>query len=445
MRALLVAESANPERVSVPLVGWSHCRAILDVCDAHVATQVRNREAFLRAGIDPSRFSAIDSEAVARPFHRLETLLRGGRDKGWTSVVAMRAVSNYYFEHLVWKTFRHRILDGEFDVVHRVIPVSPTIPSILARRCARAGVPFVIGPLNGGLPWPEGFGGERRREREWLSYLRSAYKLMPGYRATRRAASAIVVGSTHTLSEMPASTRSRVVYVPENAIDESRFPAPEPRRRVGPVRVAFVGRLVPYKGADMLVTAAAPLIKAGRVTLDIIGDGPERERIGLLVATQRLGDAVSLPGWVPHERLHERLRRSDVFAFPSIREFGGAVVLEAMALGLVPVVVDYGGPSEMVTPSTGFAVGLGPRERIVDGFRRVLTTLVENPDAIEPMGMLARRRALGCFTWPVKARQSLEIYRWVCGERRDRPNFGVPLADPSEGVGHARHPEQTAA
>ena len=48
-RALLIAEAANPEWVSIPLEGWSHSRAIARLCDAHLVTQVRNRDAILSA------------------------------------------------------------------------------------------------------------------------------------------------------------------------------------------------------------------------------------------------------------------------------------------------------------------------------------------------------------------------------------------------------------
>jgi hypothetical protein len=80
---------------------------------------------------------------------------------------------------------------GEFSLVHRLTPLSPTLPSLLASRCKEIGVPFVWGPINGGVPWPAAFDRERRREREWLSYVRGAYRYLPGYRAsTRRCAAA---------------------------------------------------------------------------------------------------------------------------------------------------------------------------------------------------------------------------------------------------------------
>ena len=167
---LLIAEAANPEWVSVPLVGWSHARAIAEVSDAHLVTQVRNRDAIVRAGLTEGReFTAIDSEAVAKRAHQLATLLRGGSGVSWTTVTAVNAVAYPYFEHLVWQQFGARIARHEFDIVHRITPLSPTTSSSLARKCAAAGVPFVLGPLNGGVPWPKGFDAARRREKEWLS------------------------------------------------------------------------------------------------------------------------------------------------------------------------------------------------------------------------------------------------------------------------------------
>jgi glycosyltransferase involved in cell wall biosynthesis len=432
VRVLLIAEEANPEWVSVPLVGWSHSRALARAVGGHIVTQVRNREAFLRARVPESEFTAIDSEAVARRVYRLASALRGGSGKGWTTNTALSAVSYMYFERLLWQQFGRRIVAREFDVVHRVTPLSPTIPSPIAARCARAGVPFVLGPLNGGVPWPRGFDSARRREREWLSYVRGAYRWIPGYRATRRHAAAIIVGSLDTLAQMPGWCRARCVYIPENAVEPDRFPRVERPAPGRPLRVAFVGRLVPYKGADMLVEAAAPLVRAGAVSLDIIGDGPEMPAIREQVQREGIGQGVQLRGWIEHAQVREGLSRADVFGFPSIREFGGGVVLEAMALGVVPVVMDYGGPGELVTERTGFRVPMGPRGSIVAALRAVLQGLVEEPGGLREIGRRAQERVASLFTWEAKAAQVAQVYDWVLGRRADRPDFGAPLTDRPE-------------
>ncbi|MBX3375586.1 MAG: glycosyltransferase family 4 protein [Phycisphaeraceae bacterium] len=411
MRALLIAEAANPEWTSVPLVGWSHARAIMRRVDAHLVTQVRNQEAFERAGVERASYTCIDSEAVARLTWKISSKLSGGAGKGWTTLMAASSVSYYYFEHLLWKQFGPRIRAGEFDVVHRITPLSPTIPSLLARRCQRAGVPFIVGPLNGGVPWPRAFDRERRREKEWLSYVRGMYRLLPGYGSMRRNAAAIVVGSKDTLKQEPARYHGKCVYIPENGIDPERFSKPVEGPIGTPVKGAFVGRLVPYKGADMLLEAAAPLIRAGKLTIDVIGDGPEMPRLRDQVNREGIESGVQLPGWVEHTKLQERLRHSDLLTFPSIREFGGGVVLEAMALGLVPVIVDYGGPAELITPQTGIAVPIGTRQQVIDNYRQALERIVGQPSMIRPMGMAARERVLGQFTWDAKAAQMVEVYR----------------------------------
>jgi len=258
----------------------------------------------------------------------------------------------------------------------------------------------------------------------------AVYKLIPGYHSTRRNASAIMVGSQATAGQLPAINRHKAVYIPENAIDPSRFKPHASDEITPPVKIVFLGRLTPYKGADMLIDAIAPLAREGKVELSIVGDGPEMLALRAQAQREGISGRVEFTGWLKHEDLQERLANFHVFGFPSVREFGGAVVVETMALGLVPVVVNYGGPSELVNPTTGFAVPMGTREEIVTRFRRVFERLIADPSIIRPMGRRARARVLRVFTWSSKSAQVAEVYRWVL-KQRDKPDFGMPLRDPS--------------
>lgn len=428
---LVIGEMANPVWVSVPLEGWNHSKALRKLADVHLVTNVRNRENILAAGaVEGTDFAAIDTRAVDRLWAPIARLLGAGKGAGWTTLTALGVFTYYEFERQIWLRYRDRLKKGEFDVVHRLTPLSPTTPSLIARKCKQLGIPFVLGPLNGGVPWPKGFDSVRLREREFLSYVRGAYKLMPGYRGTREHASAIIAGSRDTRAQIAPRWRDKIVYVPENGVDPGRFDRVVEGPAALPLRVTFVGRLVPYKCPELLLEAAAPLVRAGKVVVDILGDGPHMPVVRETAAREQLGDGVHIPGWVDHRVLKDRLAQAHVFGFPSVREFGGAVVLEAMATGLVPIVVDYGGPGELVSPATGFKVPMGSRADLVAGFRAVLEKLVADPGLVRPMGQRARERVFRHFTWDAKAAQTYEVYRWVLGQR-DKPDFGMPLPDPA--------------
>lgn len=414
--ALLLVESANPEWVSVPLVGWSLANALRKEVDAHLVTQIRNRKAILKAGLlEGKDFTSLDSELIARPLWRLANLLRGGKGKGWTTTTAISAIAYYYFEYLVWKRFGASIRAGEYDVVHRITPLSPTIPSLIARKCRKAGTPFLVGPLNGGVPWPKGFDGERRQEKEWLSYVRGAYKLLPGYAGTLAYSSALFVGSRYTFSRIPENYWGKCVYLPENAVDPDKFSKKAQPYDGKQLRVCFVGRMVPYKGADMLLEAALPLLKAGAIHIDFIGDGPILHQLKEMTQGMGVNAHVAYHGWVSHDLMQDVMCKSQVLAFPSIREFGGGVVLEAMALGVVPLIVDYAGPGELVDDKVGIKVPLGSREEIVSSFRYRLKELIAKPESLTEMSETAISRVKEYFTWPVKAKQVCRIYKYVRG------------------------------
>jgi glycosyltransferase involved in cell wall biosynthesis len=419
VKVLLIAEAANPEWSSVPLVGWSLAIALRARVDAHIVTHLRNRAAIERAGLVEGRdFTALDTDRQAQFWLRLGPLLRRNRGLGWTTEMAIAAFAYRHFEAALWERFGAAIQAHEYDLVHRITPLSPTVVSTIAPKCAQAGVPFLLGPLNGGAPWPAAFDAARRREGEWLSYVRGAYKWMPGHSAMLRSASRILVGSRHTEADIPAALRARCVYLPENAVDPARFSVPPQSTFVAPLRAVFVGRLVPYKGPDMLLEAAEPLLAAGRMSIDIVGDGPLGVELRAWVSARGLNAQVRFHGWVAHGEVQSVLAQSHVFAFPSIREFGGGAVLEAMMMGVVPLVVDYAGPGELVDDQVGYRVALRTRAAVVAGFRTRLAQLCDDLSPLAALGAAGRARVLERFTWASKAEQICALYAEVVGDVR---------------------------
>jgi glycosyltransferase involved in cell wall biosynthesis len=163
----------------------------------------------------------------------------------------------------------------------------------------------------------------------------------------------------------------------------------------------------------MLIAAAADLLRSGRMTLDIIGDGPMLGQLMDQAKTLDCETGLTFHKWIPHAEVQSILSRSHILSFPSIREFGGGVVLEAMALGVVPVIVDYAGPGELVTAETGFKVPCGNRAEITAAFSETLDRLSDDPASLATLAQNAKKRVDDFFLWSRKAEQVRQVYDWV--------------------------------
>lgn len=114
------------------------------------------------------------------------------------------------------------------------------------------------------------------------------------------------------------------------ALPEGSLPA-----RCGRPIVLFAGRLVAYKGVDVLLHALPGL----DVDAWILGDGPERPRLERLAHRLGLEDRVQFLGYRPRDQLRAAMHRASLLVFPSVSraEAFGVVQIEALASGL-PVI-----------------------------------------------------------------------------------------------------------
>ena len=157
----------------------------------------------------------------------------------------------------------------------------------------------------------------------------------------------------------------------------------------------------------------------------VIGDGPQRNRLEQLVRSLEIEKAVSFCGWLSHAEVLGRLRSADVLVFPSVHEFGGAVVVEALAAGAVPVVADFGGPGDNVHPNVGFKVTLSTESDVVSEIEAILERLAHNRDLLERLREQGMSYARESFAWDAKAQSITAIIHWVLG-RGPKPNLPPP-------------------
>ena len=173
-------------------------------------------------------------------------------------------------------------------------------------------------------------------------------------------------------------------------VDPDRYPPMTARRagRTGPLRVLFVGRLVPEKGPQILVEAVAGLPR-GSAELRIVGSGPLAGALAEQVRALGLADVVRLTGPLGQDELPAQYGWADVFCLPSFAEGLPVVLMEAMATGLPVVSTRITGIPELVEDGvTGLLVTPGRPDLVTAALHRLGT----QPDLRRELGDRAVRR-----------------------------------------------------
>lgn len=419
MDILILAEDCNPDWLSIPAWTYQFICNLTNYANVTVATQIRNKPNIDRDGFSSAKVVFFDTEWIASPLHKFANASTAGSKIGRTLISALKYPSYLVFEWNVWKYFKSDLDQGKFDIVHRVSPLSPAIPSPLA---SLSPVPFVIGPINGGLKWPDDFRAELLREREWLSFYRNIHKYLPYYQSTYKSSACILAGFEHTTKDLPVAAHNKAINFPDVGLSPSLFNFPARLQREQ-MTILFVGRLVPYKLPEVVVRAFANSTVLKQHRLLVVGEGPEYERLEELIQVNHLSDCVTLTGKKTQAEVGVLMQQSEIFAFPSIRELGAGVVIEAMACGMACVVVDYGGPGSLIQEGLGIKVSLGNLNDLIDAFQKELELLVCDPAQVHRLGMAAHQHAIAHYTWDAKAKTVFEIYRWILDETNVKPVF----------------------
>jgi glycosyltransferase involved in cell wall biosynthesis len=425
IRILLLGPDCNPEQVSMPYVTYSHAAALAQLHDVTMVIRSPVEEPVRRAN---TRFRSI--EVIRMPW--LERIYAWSLRRIFKYDFNNQALTAFcypfflVFELLAWRKLRRRIFAGEFDVVLRIYPMNAVFPSPFPFFLRKGPIPFVIGPLNGGLPFVEGF-SQASNQKQWISRFRSLYRFLPFARSTYRDAAAIIGASSQTCSEFAAYS-DKVFFVPEPGIarslcvDDSRGT----QLRVK-LELIFVGGLIPCKACDLALRAAAPLLRTESARFTVLGDGPERLRLEELSKSLGIEEAVTFCGWVDHSEVLTRLRSADVMVFPSVRDFGAGVVFEALASGAVPVVADFGGPGDIVHPDVGYKVPLTNENDFVSQMEKILANLAGNRDLLNRLRQQGVSYARERLTWDAKAQDTTRVLEWAV-RQGPKPDLPPPKA-----------------
>lgn len=312
---------------------------------------------------------------------------------------------------------RQLITEVAIDVVHQPMPVSPRETTLLRRL----GVPVVIGPMNGGMDFPPAFVS---RHSSFVHRLIQIGRVLSGklnsWLPGKREASVLLVANARTCKALPTGTSGKVVELCENGVDlniwHPRPVTPVPRALA---RFIFLGRLIDWKGVDLLLKAfvVASERSVKPLTLAIIGEGPKcsslkAQAMRLEIYSEQPGVAggVYFHGYLSQAECARQLQQGDALVLPSLLECGGAVVLEAMAVALPVIATDWGGPADYLDPNCGILVSPSSRTDMVEGFAAAMVKLANDPELSRKMGAVGRQKIEKEYDWDRKVDKIRQIY-----------------------------------
>jgi D-inositol-3-phosphate glycosyltransferase len=258
--------------------------------------------------------------------------------------------------------------------------------------------------------------------------------------AVARRADRIVATCEDELFELLriGTPRSAITIVP-CGVDTAAFTPEGPALRRGPgPRLLTIGRLVPRKGVDDVITALAAvpdaeLLVAGGQPADEDPDAdPELDRLRKAAAAAGVGDRVRFLGAVARVDVPALIRSVDVVICAPWYEPFGMVPLEAMACGRAVVATAVGGIKDSVAEGV---TGLLVPPRDPDALAHVLRRLLADPTVTAAYGAAGRERVLARYGWDRISSATAAVYRDVLDRHHGaRPSSAT--AGPRAAGGH---------
>jgi glycosyltransferase involved in cell wall biosynthesis len=222
-------------------------------------------------------------------------------------------------------------------------------------------------------------------------YLRSVDGFIYNSQTTRRSVETLAGNALPHIVALPPAGQFQPEISPEQIVARAK--------QNGPLRLIFVGNLVPRKGLHTLL-AAIQGVPEGSLTLTVVGsallDSIYGSNIRQQITESSLQDRVRLLGFQSQGELAALLSDHHVLAVPSSYEGYGIVYLEAMGFGLPAIGSTGGGAGEIITHGLdGYLVM--PDD--IHTLRRYLVELHADRGRLIQMGLAARRRYLAHPAW----------------------------------------------
>lgn len=372
------------------LLGWNMLAQIARYHDVWVLTNAEDRSS-VEEGLEESGLKNLHINYIGLP--------------RWMKPF-LKFQGTHQFYYLIWQiaawlTARRLHKTYHFDLFHHVTYANDWMGSFIG---AFIPIPYIRGPGGGGHRTPKGFESEYpvsgqiwekvRRLAQWV------FRHEPIFMKGHSRAKAILVCNKEAADVASKRWSSKLELFPVSGISTEDISVHHAKKSSDLFQVISAGSLIRVKGFGLAIKGFQDFGRRhSEASLTIIGDGPELPRLKSIAAASGIPDQIQFTGELPREQVLEAMRDADVFLFPSLRDGGGTVVVEAMGMGKPVICLDAGGPGLHVTSECGVKISPESPQQAATEITFALENMYRDSDLREQLGKSARKRAEDLYLW----------------------------------------------
>jgi len=391
-KVLVIAYACNPLQSSEPGIGWHFVKHLSDKHNLTVLTRKKNEQVILDYIINSSNnnLKNINWIFYDLPFFLLKLKKR------------LFGVQFYFKLWLIfsYKRYKNYFNNEKFDIVnHNTLGVvwnsSPYY---------KLNSNFIWGPVGGGdsIPWSFLWHESFRSilsEILYKSIVFYSQYLSKSNRACRINSKASIFRTKQVYDHFSIPMQKYKYYY----FGETGFTPHFDQKRIldfNEIRAITVSRFDYWKGIIYAIKGFEIYLNTGgKGSLMVLGDGKEFNRIKKYIIKNNLTNSIFLLGNVKLTEFKEKLMKSNVLIYPSFRDGGSFVVLEAMVIGLPIILNNLSGPYEMVGDKAGLVTLSRTPQCMSNNISSYLHKLIDDPLLGRSKSKLVKKRAYENFTW----------------------------------------------
>ena len=333
-KILLSAYACNPFKGSEPGIGWNWAVEVAKRGhQVYVFTRLNNKKHIEQFFLENEK-----NENIEFIYHDLVPAL-----------LKFKKVMGVYLYYELWqltllskaKFYHHKF---NFDFVHHITFGVFRQPSYLFKL----GLPFFIGPVGGGEHIKKSILMNLKMNEISIEYFRSLVNFISILRPSvynMFNKSALIFCKTEETREVLYSSVQSKTYISNDIGQDVANQLLTTRRLKNKVRILYAGRLIYWKGIDLVLEAIKKLnFKFSNFEIVFIGVGNKKETILNFAKNNNLEDKIILKGNLTHLETQVNFNESDIFLFPTLHDSSGTVIYEALKFSLPTVSVDSAGP-----------------------------------------------------------------------------------------------------